>query len=261
MQYMQKIINEILKANNIAPKEIVKHHSFNNLGYSINDKYILRIRNKASKTKFNKSIFLLKLFNAKKVKVPKLLNYGTINKQDYILYKKIDGERLYSLWHKLTVKEKENIIKNICEQLKKINKIQYNKEFKKYRIFKPTNWKNKIIYLITRNLNYLLNHKILNKTEFNKLNNFCKKNYFVLGKENSFLSYIDLHWGNIIIKNKKFQGLLDFDDINFYPLDYALTTINKLAYYPKLFASEKEEKLIKAKDYAKILVWFKKYYP
>jgi len=259
---MEKIAKEILQKNKIKIKSIEKKESFNNEVYLINNKYILRIR-KIPKPKFIKSIFLLDIFKKSKIKVPQILTSGKYKNKDYYLYKKVDGDRLYTQWHKLKNKERENIIKETCKTIKQINKIKYSSKFKNSDLKIHKDWKQKIKNDINKNLNYCLKNKILSKTEYEKLKLFCEKNYFVFNKDKNYLSYIDLHFGNIIIKNNKFSGIIDFDDVNYYPLDYTLTTINKFTENPKLFASEDEEKsnTIKETDYKNVKKWIKEYYP
>ncbi len=255
---MQKIIHAILKKEKIEYRTIKKQSSFNNSVYDVNNEYILRVEQKSNK-KYFKSLFLLEIFNKNNIKIPKLICSGKLDKVNYYVYKKILGNRLYPEWHKLNLKERETIVKDICKELRKIAKI--NLVSKKYDLVKPKNWKKYLSEKIIKKLDYLKKEKLLNKTEYFSIKQFCNKHFNVLNNKKIYLIHNDIHWGNIIIKNKKFQGIIDFDDVNYYPLDYQLTTLKKMIYNPKLFASKKEEKFIKTKDYSQILNWFEKYYP
>lgn len=257
---MNQLIKDILKKNKIRFKKVIKKDSCMNSVYDVDDKYILRINTK-SREAFKKSEFLLKTFNDHKIKVPKLIRSGILNKTEYYIYEKLKGNTLSIQWHKLNLKEKEQVIKDLCKELKKIASIKINSEFKKHGFFKANNWKNIIIKRINTVLNNLNKNKTLNNKEYSLVKEFCNKNFKYLTNNKIVLVHNDTHFGNIIIYNKKFQGIIDLDDVYFYPLDFQLTTINKLVKYPKSYTPKKERKFVKNKDYSQIITWFKKYYP
>lgn len=80
-------------------------------------------------------------------------------------------------------------------------------------------------------------------------------------KEKPALVYWDIHFDNILLKNKKIAGLLDFEGVDIMSIDYVLSHVRRLQNYPEIYVSEDFEKKIKKEDYSHLLKWFKEFYP
>ena len=98
---------------------------FTNKVYSINDKFILKIcEDVNNKNNFEREVFLYNFFKDK-IPVPKIILYDNsknIYNKPFMIYNKIQGENLYSIWHLLNNFERRDIIKQLCKILKVINK-------------------------------------------------------------------------------------------------------------------------------------------
>ena len=122
-------INKILKENiwlfGSNPEVEKINAGFTNTIYIVNNKYIIKICTKQeNESKFKNEINFYNL-NKNNELVPKLYKYSIDKKEVpyyYEILEKINGITLYNLWHTLSEKERENIIKELCFAMKNIHK-------------------------------------------------------------------------------------------------------------------------------------------
>ena len=254
---MEEIINKILKKHEslfgLNPSVEYINVGFTNKIYSINDKYILKICNDYNNEESFKKEIEFYSNNKNSNYIPKLY-YSCINKKEfcyfYEIIEKLDGVSLYSIWHKLTESERENVIKKLCTILKSIHK----------NIGKKYSW-NK--YLKEKFLlNYMKVNKlgIFNEIEKEIINNAYSKFDKYLDSDKFVLIHNDLHFDNIFYNNGDIK-LIDFERFMYAPLDFELDIIYRMTRNPIKFASEEEEKYFKIFDYKNIIDYLKKYYP
>jgi len=253
----KKTIKRIFSQNNLGKVEsIVKIEiGFTNKVYSINDQFILKVCEDLENEKFFKKEVFLYAFFRNKIPVPKILIYDNskkIYKKSFMIYRKIHGDNLYSKWHLMSNSERKNIVKQLCDILKIINKASFGKSL---------NWHDKILNQIKNSLKKIEDKKILSKEFIQTIRNFVKTNHSVLKVQKISLVYWDAHFDNILMKNNKIVGILDFERTEMASIDFNLDIIKRMVEYPKKYMSKDFEKFAKKEDYAKLLDWFKEFYP
>lgn len=156
----QETIIKIFKEYNLgAVDNIVKINiGFTNHVYDVNNKYILKVCfDKKNESNFEKEVYFYSLF-AGKIPVPKVLVYDR-NKRLYdkffMIYPKIIGDNLYSVWHIMSIAERKEIIKQLCGLLKIVNKEPVFDYAKKFNEQVKINWKEKVVSSIYKSLSEL----------------------------------------------------------------------------------------------------------
>jgi hypothetical protein len=237
---------------------------FTNLLYILNNKYILKVCKKKSNEKaFLKEIFFYDTFG-KEIKHPELIITDTSRKiisNYYIIYKRVPGKNAYSVWPNLKDRERELVIKEICHSLKGIIDFPLKEFAQKFNINAESDWKATRLKSLFEKLKEVEGKKIISKDFISAIKKYVAKNEHVLQETKVGLVYWDLHLDNVIIEKRKFNGLIDFEDIDVMSIDYVLDTVFRWIDYPHLYASEKDEKSVKKKDYKNVKKWFKKYAP
>lgn len=253
---MNKIIDLIVKKNSslFGSNPVIKkiNIGFTNTIYNVNDCYIVKIcTNVNNEESFKKEI---EFYNANKDNylIPKLY-YSNVDKKDipyyYEILEKIKGVSLYNVWHTYTEKEREDIIRQICNAMKGMHSVKG----------KPYDWtkyiKNKFnkIYSEVKKL-YIFNEeeqKLLEKA-YDDFDKYLDSNEFVL-------VHNDLHFDNIFVDNGKIK-ILDFERSMYAPRDFELDIFYRMIRKPWKFASEETEKYTDKEQYSNIISYVKKYY-
>ena len=159
----------------------------------------------------------------------------TIIPYEYEIIEYIEGKTLYEIWHRLSEKERENLIVKIVEVVKSIHKIKVDSfDFKEY---------------LKNEIRKLLKDNKLKKPIFQKLLECCEK-YF---EENHVvLIHGDLHFDNLIYRNNRLY-IIDFERIMAFPIDYEFKIFDQCRYTPWRWASEKTDMLTVEEDYQTLL--------
>lgn len=237
---------------------------FTNKVYSINDKFILKIYEDVNnKNNFEREVFLYNFFKDK-IPVPKIILYDNskdIYNKPFMIYNKIQGENLYSIWHLLNNFERRDIIKQLCKILKVINKTSCKTFVKHFELNPSVDWHKKVYLKIRDLLKKVEDKKLVSTKIINAIKNFVTVNHSVLIEQKIALVYWDTHFDNIIMKNNKIVGILDFERTELASIDYVLNIVKRMVSYPKKYMSKKFEKYAKKKDYSNLLIWFKEFYP
>ncbi len=262
----KKIIKKIFLQNGLGRVRSIKkiEIGFTNEVYSINNKFILKVREDvANEDKFEREAFFYNFFKDK-IQVPKVISYDNSKKtynKFFLIYHKISGDNLYSRWHLMNNPERRQIIKQFCKILRKINKSAYKKFAIQLKLDSALNWHNKIISQIQSSLKKIENRKLLSAKIVQKIKKFVKANHQVLTEQKIALVYWDAHFDNILIKNHKIVGILDFERTELSSIDFVLDVIKRMVDYPKKYMSEEFEKFAKPEDYSQLLKWFQGFYP
>ena len=253
MQDVRRIIeqNKELFGDNPVVNKI--NVGFTNTIYNVNDKFIIKICSDIkNEPKFQNEI---DFYNANKDNdlIPKLYYFDN-TKSDvpyyYEILEKIEGITLYNVWHNFNETQREDIIKQLCEAMKKMHSnvgkyydwIEYNKEkfnnlydeAKKEQLFNEDEIKtlNKVYSLFDK---YLVSNEVV-------------------------LVHNDIHFDNIFINNGKIK-IIDFERSMYAPKDYDLHILYYMIRQPWKHASEDCEKFTKVEDYANIMKYIEMYYP
>ena len=253
---MNKIIDLIVKKNSslFGSNPLIKkiNIGFTNTIYNVNDCYIVKIcTNVNNEESFKKEI---EFYNANKDNylIPKLY-YSNVDKKDipyyYEILEKIKGVSLYNVWHTYTEKEREDIIRQICNAMKGMHSVKG----------KPYDWtkyiKNKFnkIYSEVKKFNIFNEEeqKLLEKA-YDDFDKYLDSNEFVL-------VHNDLHFDNIFVDNEKIK-ILDFERSMYAPRDFELDIFYRMIRKPWKFASEETEKYTDKEQYSNIISYVKKYY-
>lgn len=254
---MENIINKIIELNSDIFGNIINVNKINvgftNTIYDVNTKFIIKIcTNLNNEECFKREI---EFYNANKDNdlIPKLY-YSNIYKKDipyyYEIIEKIEGVSLYNVWHTFSEKEREDIIKQLCDAMKKMHSnkgVSYNwiDKFK-------NEFKSLFDYAIDRNLFFEDEISTLEKA-YSLFDKYLESSEFVL-------VHNDLHFDNIFINNGKIK-IIDFERAIYAPRDFELDILYRMIRKPWKFASEEAEEFTNINDYSNIMLYIEKYYP
>jgi serine/threonine protein kinase len=226
---------------------------FTNTIYNVNNKYIIKICSDTNnEPKFQKEI---DFYNANKDNnlIPKLY-YSDTSKQDipyfYEILEKIGGVTLYNVWHTLSETEREDVIRQLCDAMKKMHS----------NVGKTYDWLeyNKNEY--NKSIDKVIGEHLLTEEELNILNQAYSLFDKYLTSDEMVLIHNDLHFDNIFIKDGNIK-IIDFERSMYTPRDYELGIIYRMIRKPWKFASEECEEYTKLEDYENIMEYIEKYYP
>ena len=178
-----------------------------------------------------------------------------------MIYPKIQGDNLYAKWHLMDNLERKKIIKELCGYIKNINNTTYNDYVKKFKIDHPLNWHNKIVTSIQNSLKKIKKNKLITSEFIKEIETFVDKYSYVLMEQKMVLVYWDGHFDNILVKNNRIVGILDFERTELSSLDFYLDIVKRMVGRPKKYMSAEIEKFGRKKDYIKLLEWHQEYYP
>ena len=254
---MKEIINKIIEQNKEIFGENVKlkkvNVGFTNTIYIVNDKYVVKIcTNYNNEKSFEKETNFYKS-NVNNDLIPKLY-YSNIEKKDvpyyYEIIEKVEGVSLYNVWHTLDEEQREKIIKQLCDAMKKFhNNIgdSYDWTKKTKDLFINLYEKAKTLNIFNYDESQLLDNA------YSKFDKYLESNEFVL-------IHNDLHFDNIIYNNGKIK-LIDFERSIYAPRDFELDILYRMIRKPWKFASEETEEYTRLEDYENIMNYIEKYYP
>lgn len=249
---MENIVKEILRKENIEFKYIVKSSvGFTSSVYFIDENYVLKLANNTEAiNKIDKEINVYSALASDFI--PKLVTSGDFGEYKYIIITKLKGKSLFSVWHYLTKERREDCVKQISDILKFIHS-------KDRKIINEKFISNDFLLSLKNGLLNRLNNsagdfgcesliEFLN-VKFDEIFSFkCDK-----------LIYNDAHFDNFLYNEGKVY-LIDFDRVEFAPVDYELMIFKTMCDYPTKFASEEVEKLIYDEDFSDIYLNMKSFY-
>ena len=262
----KKTIKQIFLQSNLGKVDSIEKIKigFTNEVYSVNNKFILKVcEDLDNEEKFEIEVFFYDFFKDK-IPVPKIILYDNSKKiygKFFMIYPKIEGDNLYSKWHLMSDSERRNIIKQLCDILRIINKSSFEKFAKRFKLNSSVNWHDKILNQIRNSLEKIEDRKIISPKLIQAIENFVEVNHNVLTDQKIALVYWDTHFDNIIIKNNKIVGILDFERTELSSIDFILDVIKRMVDYPKKYMSKEFEKFAKKEDYSQLLIWFQEFYP
>ena len=251
----RKYIKKICARNNIELKKLSRFAAgFTNQVYKINDDLILKIYTEKENFVNEKDILQLD-FDIRK---PKLIAQN--KKEKYIIMEFINGFSLGHVWHRASEIQRENLIKNICENMKKVNKIN-PKNFANY----GKTWREILEYgkyNLQDSLEKLQKQKIFDKEKTKEAENFWRQNSHYFDDEKPTPVFWDIHLDNFIVdENFNLLAQIDFENIWLTALDFPLYRLEKMMNNPRLYLSENDEKFADKNDYKNVRKYYEKYCP
>lgn len=259
-------IKQIFLQSNLGKVESITkiEIGYTNEVYSINDKFILKIcKDKSNEKNFAREVFFNNYFKDK-IPVPNVILYNDskkVHNRNFMIYHKIQGDNLYSKWHLMTNSQRKEIIRQLCDILRTINAAPCRTFVKRFNLDSSLSWHDEICSKIQSLIRKVRSRKILSPQFLNKISEFVKVNHNVLSEQKIALVYWDVHFDNILVRNDKIVGILDFERTELASIDYVLDTVRKMVDYPKKYISKDLEKFVRKKDYAQLLIWFRDFYP
>ena len=253
LDVVNKIVekNKSLFSNNPSIKKI--DVGFTNTIYNVDDKYIIKIcSNYDNEEKFKKEINFYNS-NIDNDLIPKLY-YSDMDKKDipyiYEIIEKIDGVTLYDVWHTFTEKERKDIIRQLCEAMKRFHK----------SIESNIDWVKKTSAIFINEYDKAKSMNLFSVDEIEKLDKAYSKFPQYLVSNEFVLIHNDLHFDNIFYKDGKIK-LIDFERSMYAPRDFELDILYRMIRKPWKFASEENEQYTKLSDYENIMTYIEEYYP
>ena len=242
MQDVRRIIeqNKELFGDNPTINKI--NVGFTNTIYNVNDKYIIKIcSNVENESRFQKEI---NFYNANRDNdlIPKLYYYEILEK--------IEGVTLYNIWHTFSENEREEIIKQLCEAMKKMHS----------NVGEYYDWSDYNKERFNKLFDEAKNQELFNEDEIEILNKVYSLFDKYLVSNEVVLVHNDIHFDNIFINNDKIK-IIDFERSMYAPKDFDLHILYYMIRQPWKHASEDCEKHTKVEDYANIMIYIEKYYP
>ncbi|MCH8519795.1 MAG: aminoglycoside phosphotransferase family protein [Nanoarchaeota archaeon] len=265
LKFETEMIEKIFKNNNLGSIHFFKkiEIGFTNQVYIINDKYVLKINiNEENSNDFRREYELYNFFNGT-INVPKVIVYDNFKKvieYDYMVYHKIEGENLYAIWDTYSIKDRKEIVKQICSLLRIINQtslIQIKHIFPIQNIC----WKDIFLMKILKVIVEVEEKNILQKEIIDEIKSMVNTNINLLKEENMKLTYFDLHFDNILVKEKMVVGIIDFERVDICSIDLTLDVIRRMKEYPLKYPNQKWKAKIRREDYLDLLDWFNEFYP
>lgn len=254
---MDKIIDLIIKNNELLfgtnPRVEKINVGFTNTLYRVNDSCIVKVCTDVdNEEEFKKEIAF---YNSNKDNslIPKLY-YSNTDKIDvpyfYEILEKVNGVSLYNVWHTYTEEQREDIIRQLCDAMKKMHSIRgerYNWSEYMKKEFNPLYTKEKKLNIFNEEEQKLLEQAY---SDFDK---YLESDEFVL-------VHNDLHFDNIFVDNGKIK-IIDFERSMYAPRDFELDIFYRMIRKPWKFASEETEDYTDVSQYLNIMSYVSHFYP
>jgi aminoglycoside phosphotransferase (APT) family kinase protein len=178
--------------------------------------------------------------------------------RDYIIMTYVPGTSLGSIWHLATERQREALIKEICQSLKTIHRMDPavlpDASIPSWKDYVTKNFENTLIKLRSKN--------IIDSSTTEKAQSFFYKNVPVLNQSKLYPVFWDIQFDNFIVNNNfELQSIIDLESLELASLDYPLYIIQKQMDEPEKFLTFENEKNADRKDYENLEKYYKKYYP
>ena len=258
-------IIEIFAEHKLAPISKIRRITtgFTNEVYEV-DEYILKVCGKSqAEHRFDQEVYLYKVLQGI-VRLPKVVATDisrSIIDRRYMIYEKLKGNPLGSRWHLLTDSQREQIIKDLCNDLKLIDNFPYQDYAKTFNLDSHPVWSDVISEKFSDGLDKLKRIRVLGEDVLDTIQQYINKNQSVLEPQKLGLVYWDVQLDNIIVSDKdEYVGLIDFENLMIASIDYRLFEVKVMSEHAQIFMAESLELDAKIEDYKNLTKWYKKYY-
>ncbi len=262
-----KIIQHVTKKNKLRqPMEANRFSSGSiNRVYNLGDKYALKIEDRGGHEILKPTPEITAKLLAQGAKVPKILDFDTVDGNSYILMEIMPGTNLVYDWMSFSDSQKENMIAQLAEQLQIWHSIKFSQycipivSFQSFDNLQPA-----IERLFQKQNTRLQKDKLPKElaASIEMMEEFYHKNISLLDETGTaVLTHQDIHLENIFYQDNKLTGIIDLDWADQAPKDYELWKIMDTFHRPKFCVEEKISHLYGNYQMTKELGWLKKYYP
>ncbi|MBN1923148.1 MAG: aminoglycoside phosphotransferase family protein [Nanoarchaeota archaeon] len=219
MTTYEEVESLIVKKLKVKPQKIsrVKEGLINEVFDVTTEKgnYILRAEPLDS-IKGNRLEKFMKRFYRRKIIPNRLIvrdDSGKRIKKSYMIYEKIEGVTLNEVYEELSKEEIREVLKEAIIKARMINKIKTTGFGDIQDDFKgvESSLIEEVFDWLKNNLTLLIVNKQLESEVVSEINNLFYSNIKLFQNVKPVLVYQDLNFGNIIVKDNQFQGLIDFD--------------------------------------------------
>lgn len=261
-----KIIKYVVQKNHIPGPVDVKRFSSGNINrvYDLG-MFALKIETQGEHEILKPQPGVAEMLLAKGAKIPKILDFGEVEDNRYILMEKVAGNNLVYGWMGMDDSIKEKLIEQLAEQLQ----IWHSIKFEQYCIpivsYSPFDNLQPAIERLFQKKKARINIPLMPK-EFLVYIEILESFYFTHKNElnetgTAVLVHQDIHLENIFHEGDRLTGIIDLDWAGQAPKDYELWKITETFHKPLLTVEEKIEHLYEGYQMTKEMGWLKKYYP
>jgi thiamine kinase-like enzyme len=262
LSYLKNTINKLGDPKIVSVKRVMSGQV--NEVYNINDKFIVRFSDGHQDGRtFLKEYKIYKAINGK-VNIPQVIFTDFSHKNIYLdviaCLNIKESKTLAEKWISISLKDKEEYIKKICKELKKLHSLKLN-DFK-FLDLKPGSWPIQYGKYIEDCIKSAEKDKEIDTEVVHYLKEYYEWNKQFL-KSNSALCRLvhgDIHFENILVSNRNIL-LFDFEYSNIAPIDFELAKIINFCLIPEKFVEKKLESHYKNKNCLEVLILIKKFYP
>lgn len=232
--------------------------------YGIGNEYIVKIQSDhpdlPDRLKGQKQISE-KLLEAG-AKVPRIIDEDEYDGKTVLLIEKLEGQILTHLWPEMDDEQREDVVRQIAEQLKLFHSIKFesfvlmaNRGNKSSSFMKAVK-EAKDLRSIDRSK---LGEEQLDMVEY--LEDFFTNKISILdGEEQSVFVHNDIHFENIFVKHGQLIGIIDFDRWSKASRDYELNKMLDFLNSPSWYV-EKDLEPKYQESLTQPIKWLKQYYP
>lgn len=193
-----------------------------------NNKYVIKVPYQGKSLMLYRENFVCQ--HLKNKLLPKII----FKTDKYLIESFIEGEDLSKL--KITGNEKIKLYRALGKNIKKIHQIKMTGfgELQNNGKGKNKTPLEHINHVLKNNLPLLIKIKTLDKNTVEGIKKFLYQNINLFKRDKSFLLHFDLIDGNILVKNNKLAGIIDFGDASCGPVEYDLAKLY-IEKPPKIF--------------------------
>jgi aminoglycoside phosphotransferase (APT) family kinase protein len=194
-------------------------------------------------------------------KVPEIVDSGLLEGKEYVVMRKIPGQKLSEQWHTFSDEQKDQFVAQIAEQLKLIHSISFG-QYSPQRPLEFPIWKDAMIHYT----DFSMLDGIELDTKAEEIVGVLKNHFYqhiekLNETDTSVLVHNDLHFENILFDGDTITGVFDFDFARQAPKDYELWHLIDFFHTPAYFVEENLEDIWKKFECRNELALFKKHYP
>ena len=208
-------------------------------------------------------MFVLNLFKGK-LPVPVVIysdNAKSLIDRVYFIYEKIEGVNLYEKWHEYTVSERKGIVEELCRFLRVIHAEPYEGFAERFHVDTTRSWKDIMLGKIEAAIAKIPDRAVLPEALIEKVRMFLSKHEGSLDESRLALTYYDLHFDNVLVKDTRVTGLLDLERADVMSIDYTLDLVKRMVDFPLKYASDKSKPFVKVKGYKDLMEYYREFYP
>lgn len=227
--------------------------------HRLNDDLVIKLFNSDNARSFKKEAAILASIS--EFPKPRLIASSSSNEEinrSYIIMSYVPGFSLGSRWHLANDQQRESLIREVCEALRAINKI----DPATLNLHLDYSWQESVVKRCEQIIPKLIDKKVFDEKMASKVMKTLNECGAALKNSKLFATYWDIHFDNFIVNDDlKLQSIIDLENIDLTPLDYPIFVVKKQSEEPEKYLSEGDEKFADKNDYKHLMEWYKEYYP